>query len=131
MIALTKENQDRMAEESRIQSSLTEDDMKQYLEQVIREVKMHKNTNNDAWEWYVKYVRKSSKEIRTIEHFSTIHKIVTVIQYTLIAVEVQPEPRVETNDRRKRCVHCSNLATNYVLFKQEGATIIDDIVILV
>ncbi len=34
----------------------------------------------------LKYVRKSSKEIRSIENFFTIHKIVTVIQYALIAV---------------------------------------------
>ena len=36
---LTKRNQDRMAEESGIQSSLTEDDMKEYMEKVINEVK--------------------------------------------------------------------------------------------
>ncbi|MGB7956157.1 MAG: hypothetical protein WCF23_19460 [Candidatus Nitrosopolaris sp.] len=37
----------------------------------------------------------------------------------------QPKPRIEINDKRKRCVHCSNLATNDVLFKQQGATIIE------
>jgi predicted nucleic acid-binding protein/DNA-binding protein Fis len=39
VIEFTKQNQARMAEESGIQSSLTEEDMKAYLEQVIREVK--------------------------------------------------------------------------------------------
>ena len=44
---------------------------------------------------------------------------------SITPVEVQPKPRGEVNDRRKRCIHCSNLATNHVLFKQEGATIIE------
>jgi len=44
VINLTKRSQDRMMEETGIQASLTEDDMKQYLEQVIREVKMQKNS---------------------------------------------------------------------------------------
>jgi hypothetical protein len=44
VIEFTKQNQDKMAEETGIQSSLTEEDMKQYLEQVIREVKMQKST---------------------------------------------------------------------------------------
>jgi MFS family permease len=48
VITLTKQNQDRMAEESGIQSSLTEEDMKQYLEQVIREVQMQKASDNDT-----------------------------------------------------------------------------------
>jgi hypothetical protein len=39
VITLTKKNQDRMAEETGIQSSLSEEDVKEYLEQVIREVK--------------------------------------------------------------------------------------------
>jgi hypothetical protein len=34
----------------------------------------------------LKYVRKSSKDIRSIENFSIIHNIVTVIQYALIVV---------------------------------------------
>jgi hypothetical protein len=43
VIALTKQNQDRMAEESGIQSSLTDDEMKEYLKQVIEEVKKAKS----------------------------------------------------------------------------------------
>jgi polyhydroxyalkanoate synthesis regulator protein len=39
VITFTRRNQDRMAEETGIQSSLTDEDMKEYLEQVIREVK--------------------------------------------------------------------------------------------
>ena len=39
VITFTKRNQDRMTEETGIQSSLTDEDMKEYLEQVIREVK--------------------------------------------------------------------------------------------
>jgi hypothetical protein len=46
VIALTKQNEDRMIEETGIQSSLTEEDMKQYLEQVIKEVKKQKTTTN-------------------------------------------------------------------------------------
>ena len=39
VIKMTKEHQDSMTEETGIQSSLTEDDMKQYLEMVLKEVK--------------------------------------------------------------------------------------------
>jgi Tfp pilus assembly PilM family ATPase len=39
VISLTKQKQDRMTEETGIQSSLSEEDMKQYLQQVIKEVK--------------------------------------------------------------------------------------------
>lgn len=38
VIALTRKNQDRMVEESGVQTSLTEEDVKEYLEQVIEEV---------------------------------------------------------------------------------------------
>jgi hypothetical protein len=46
VIALTRQNEDRMIEVTGIQSSLTEEDMKQYLEQVINEVKKEKSTTN-------------------------------------------------------------------------------------
>lgn len=39
IIEFIKQNQYRMAEETGIQSSLTEEDMKEYLDQVINEVK--------------------------------------------------------------------------------------------
>lgn len=42
VIEFTNRNKDRMAEETGIQSSLTEEDMKQYLQQVIEEVKKTK-----------------------------------------------------------------------------------------
>ncbi len=50
VVEFTKQNQDRIEEETGIQSSLTEDDIKQYLEQVIKEVKKPKMSNdrNDA-----------------------------------------------------------------------------------
>jgi hypothetical protein len=38
IIAFTKQNKEKMTEETGIQSSLTEEDMKEYLEKVIREV---------------------------------------------------------------------------------------------
>jgi hypothetical protein len=41
---LTKQNQNKMEEETGIQSSLTDDDVKEYLEQVIEEVKREKRT---------------------------------------------------------------------------------------
>jgi late competence protein required for DNA uptake (superfamily II DNA/RNA helicase) len=44
---------------------------------------------------------------------------------SITPIDVQPAPKIEVNDRRKRCVHCSNTATNDVIFKQEGATIIE------
>jgi hypothetical protein len=47
VITLTKQNQDRMVEETGIQSSLTEEDMKQYLEEVINEVKKEKATTTN------------------------------------------------------------------------------------
>jgi hypothetical protein len=43
----TKPNQERMTQENGIQASLPEGDMKQYLEQVIKEVKKPK-MNNDG-----------------------------------------------------------------------------------
>jgi hypothetical protein len=46
VMAFTKQSQDRMAEETGIQSSLTEDDIKRYLEQVIKEVKKPKMSND-------------------------------------------------------------------------------------
>src|SRR5205807_2292038 len=39
VMEFTRQNQDRMAEETGIQPSLTDEDVKAYLEQVIREVK--------------------------------------------------------------------------------------------
>lgn len=42
VIDLTKRNQDKMIKETRIESSLSEDDMKQYLDQVIEEVQNQK-----------------------------------------------------------------------------------------
>ena len=39
IIEFTKQNQYKMAEETGIQSSLTEEDMKEYLDRVINEVK--------------------------------------------------------------------------------------------
>jgi hypothetical protein len=39
VLTLTKQNQNKLAEETGIQSSLTDDDVKEYLEQVIEEVK--------------------------------------------------------------------------------------------
>jgi len=48
VIEFTKRNQERMAEETGIQSSLSEEDVKEYLQQVIREVKKQKPTTNDG-----------------------------------------------------------------------------------
>ena len=42
VIGLTRINQDRMAEETGVQSSLSEDDIKEYLERVIQEVQKQK-----------------------------------------------------------------------------------------
>lgn len=43
VITLTKQNQDRLAEETGIQSSLTEDDVKSYLQEVIKEIQHSRN----------------------------------------------------------------------------------------
>ena len=48
VIEFTKRNQERMAEETGIQSSLSEEDVKEYLQQVIREVKKQKTTTNKS-----------------------------------------------------------------------------------
>jgi len=48
VLAFTKRNQYRMIEKTGIQSSLSEDDMKQYLQQVIEEVKKTKNPSTGA-----------------------------------------------------------------------------------
>jgi hypothetical protein len=48
VIDFTKRNQDRMAEATGIQSSLSEEDVKEYLQQVIREVRKQKTTTNKA-----------------------------------------------------------------------------------
>lgn len=45
VITATKRNQNRMTENSGIESSLTEGDMKEYLEQVIREVTMQRTSD--------------------------------------------------------------------------------------
>ncbi|MFZ0895512.1 MAG: hypothetical protein WAZ77_13525 [Candidatus Nitrosopolaris sp.] len=39
LLTLTKQNQHKMEQETGIHSSLTDDDLKEYLEQVIEEVK--------------------------------------------------------------------------------------------
>jgi hypothetical protein len=46
VIAFTKRNQDIMVEETGIEPSLTEEEMKEYLEQVILEVKERRNSTN-------------------------------------------------------------------------------------
>jgi hypothetical protein len=47
VLILTKQNQDRIAEETGIQSSLTEDDVKSYLQEVIKEIQeVRKGKNN-------------------------------------------------------------------------------------
>ena len=43
MLAVTRKTRKLMTEETGVQSSLSEDDMKQYLQQVIEEVKKTKN----------------------------------------------------------------------------------------
>jgi hypothetical protein len=40
VLTIAKKQSDRMVEESGVQPSLSEDDMKQYLEEVIREIKV-------------------------------------------------------------------------------------------
>jgi hypothetical protein len=46
-LTLTKQNQDRLTEENGIQSSLTEDDMKSYLQEVIKEIQNARKGNNN------------------------------------------------------------------------------------
>lgn len=48
VIEFTKRNQEKIAEETGIQSSLTEEDMRQYLEEVISEVKMQRTGNKTS-----------------------------------------------------------------------------------
>jgi polyhydroxyalkanoate synthesis regulator phasin len=45
VLVFTKQIQDRMVEETGIEPSLTEDETKRYLEQVIREVKKQKTSH--------------------------------------------------------------------------------------
>jgi hypothetical protein len=47
MIELTKQTQERMTEETGIEPSITEDEIKQYLTQVINEVRKRKGTINN------------------------------------------------------------------------------------
>ncbi len=44
VLTLAKQNQNRMTEEAGIQFSLTDDDGKEYLEQVIEEVKKRRGS---------------------------------------------------------------------------------------
>jgi hypothetical protein len=44
VIALTKQHQDEMAEQTGVESSLTENDVKEYLDQVIEEVKKRRGS---------------------------------------------------------------------------------------
>jgi hypothetical protein len=46
VLTLAKRNQEKMAEESGVQSSLSEDDIKQYLGQVLQEVRKQKTPKN-------------------------------------------------------------------------------------
>jgi hypothetical protein len=48
VLGFTKRNQYEMAEKTGIQSSLIEDDMKQYLQQVIEEVNKTKNQSTEV-----------------------------------------------------------------------------------
>jgi len=48
VLTLAKRNQEKMAEESGVQSSLSEDDIKQYLVQVLQKVRKEKTLRN----WY-------------------------------------------------------------------------------
>jgi hypothetical protein len=47
VLTVTKQNQDRMADETGIQTSLTDEDVKAYLERVIEEVNKTKMSNDD------------------------------------------------------------------------------------
>jgi hypothetical protein len=47
VLAFTKQTHDRMAEETGIQPSLTDEDVKAYLGQVIKEVKKDRQQQND------------------------------------------------------------------------------------
>lgn len=47
VLTISKQTQTSMVDETGIQSSMTDDDMKQYLEQVIREVKIQKSSTNN------------------------------------------------------------------------------------
>lgn len=47
VLVLTKQNRDRMAEETGIESSMSDDDMKLYLQQVIEVWKGKTYDNND------------------------------------------------------------------------------------
>ena len=46
VIAFSKQNQDKLVEETGIQSTVTEEEMKQYVDQVIEEVRRNKATSN-------------------------------------------------------------------------------------
>jgi hypothetical protein len=48
MLAVMRKTRDLMTEETGVQSSLNEDDMKQYLQQVFEEVKKTKNHSTEA-----------------------------------------------------------------------------------
>ena len=45
VISITRQNQERLAEEDGIETSITEDEMKAYLDEVIREVKKDVSRN--------------------------------------------------------------------------------------
>jgi hypothetical protein len=47
VITLTRQNQDRIVEETGIQSSLTEEDMKSYLQEVIKEIQMTRKRSSN------------------------------------------------------------------------------------
>jgi hypothetical protein len=47
VLTISKQTRTSMVDETGIQSSMTDDDMKQYLEQVIREVKIQKSSTNN------------------------------------------------------------------------------------
>ena len=48
MVDLTKEHQDRMTEESGIETAISDDEMRRYLQQVLDEIKNSKKDNNNV-----------------------------------------------------------------------------------
>ena len=64
VITFTKRNQDGMAEETEIQHSLAVEDMKEYLEQVVREVKKNPTKHrNDPSNLHARQGKISQSEV--------------------------------------------------------------------
>ena len=61
-----------------------------------------------------------SRVVKVRNNMTETRKLISIT-----STKQKPKPKTEFNDKRKRCVHCANLATKDVVFKEQDVTIIE------